>query len=193
MTPPLTASLRIVAAACAGFLGLLGSAHAFQDDTRSVYIEAGHAPHGGSGTNSLELGLTLPWVPPWQSSNNGPLTTYWDLYVSDWDATRPNGDGRRSYAQVGAIATWRYRFGEGSSPWFAEAGIGGTVLNHLYHTHQRDFSTAFQFTEVLGVGRSFGMNGQHEVSLRFQHFSNADISKPNPGENFFRVRYAYHF
>ena len=66
-------------------------------------------------------------------------------------------------------------------------------MDHLYKTPDRTFSTAFQFTEVLGVGRSFCENGKHELTLRLQHFSNAGIKKPNPGENFVRVRYTYHF
>ena len=33
-------------------------------------------------------------------------------------------------------------------------------------------------------------NDRQEVSLRFQHFSNAGIKEPNPGENFFQVRYS---
>jgi len=30
-------------------------------------------------------------------------------------------------------------------------------------------------------------------SLRVQHFSNAGIKEPNPGETFYKVRYAYRF
>nr|WP_311732042.1 acyloxyacyl hydrolase [Variovorax paradoxus] len=53
--------------------------------------------------------------------------------------------------------------------------------------------TRFQFTEQLGIGRNFGAQGEHELSLRLRHFSNAGIRKPNPGENFVRVRYLYRF
>jgi lipid A 3-O-deacylase len=87
----------------------------------------------------------------------------------------------------------RYRFGDGGSPWFAEGGVGATLMDRIYRTPDRSFSTAFQFTEVLGIGRSFGEKGAHEVSLRVQHFSNAGIKKPNPGETFLRLRYAYRF
>ena len=43
------------------------------------------------------------------------------------------------------------------------------------------------------MGISLGGHGEHEVGLRVQHFSNADIRLPNPGETFLRVRYAYRF
>ncbi|MDR6889620.1 MULTISPECIES: acyloxyacyl hydrolase [Variovorax] len=181
------------AAVFAGLLGLMGTeAHAFEDSARGFYFEGGRAPHGDKGaTNSATVGVTLPWSLR-QPVHEGALTSYWDLFVSQWHAPALDS-GPRSYTQIGAIYTWRYRFGAGNSLWFAEAGVGGTVMDHLYKTPDRTFSTAFQFTEVLGVGRSFGENGKHELSLRVQHFSNAGIKKPNPGENFVRLRYTYHF
>lgn len=180
-------------AVLAGLVCLLGTeAHAFEDSARGTYFEGGRAPHGDKGaTNSATVGVTLPWSLR-QPVHEGALTSYWDLFVSQWRAPALD-DGARSYTQIGAIYTWRYRFAAGSSPWFAEGGVGGTVMDHLYKTPDRTFSTAFQFTEVLGVGRSFGENGKHELTLRLQHFSNAGIKKPNPGENFVRVRYTYHF
>lgn len=191
MKVPPSASLG--AAVFAGILCLLGTeAHAFEDSARGFYFEGGHAPHGDKGaTNSATVGVTLPWSLR-QPVHEGALTSYWDLFISQWHAPAL-GDGSRNYTQIGAIYTWRYRFGSGSSPWFAEGGVGGTVMDHLYKTPDRTFSTAFQFTEVLGVGRSFGENGRHELTLRLQHFSNAGIKKPNPGENFVRLRYTYHF
>jgi lipid A 3-O-deacylase len=185
---------RIAAASgLAGLLALLGpAAHAFDDNTRGIYLDGGHAAHGERGdANSTTLGMTIPWWPG-RPVQQGALTGYWDVFVSNWHAPALD-NGPRNYAQIGALYTWRYRFGEGSSPWFAEGGIGGSVMDHVYKTPDRSFSTAFQFTELLGVGRSFGENGAHELAVRVQHFSNAGIKKPNPGETFLRVRYTYRF
>jgi lipid A 3-O-deacylase len=66
-------------------------------------------------------------------------------------------------------------------------------MDRTYHTPERQFSTNFQFTEVIGVGLSLGEHGQHELGFRFQHFSNGGIKKPNPGETFVRARYTYRF
>lgn len=52
------------------------------------------------------------------------------------------------------------------------------------------FSTTFNFGEHLAVGRQLGATRHHEVALRVQHFSNAGIRQPNPGENLVQVRYA---
>ena len=188
--------IRLPAAATAlvaGLLGLAGpSAHAFEDKERGFYVEGGRAAHGERGsTNSATVGMTIPWSPR-QPVQEGALTTYWDLFLSNWHAPAL-ADGPHDYAQIGAIYTWRYRFAHGSSPWFAEGGVGATVMDHVYRTPDRSFSTAFQFTEAIGIGRSFGEHGAHELALRLQHFSNAGIKKPNPGENFVRLRYTYHF
>lgn len=178
---------------CAGFLSLSVAAVAAPADSASgVYVDLGQAPNSNADTDSLTLGYVLPWT--WrQSVQEGPLSFYWDFFLSQWRATRPDGLDKRNYTQLGVIANWRYRFSQGASPWFVEAGIGGTVMDSLYRTPDHAFSTTFQFTEQLGVGRNFGAQGQHELALRLQHFSNAGIKEPNPGENFVRVRYLYRF
>ena len=177
----------------AGCLSLsLGAAAAPADSALGVYLDAGRAPHGNDSTDSLTIGVVMPWTPR-QPAQGGALSFYWDFFLSRWRAPLPSGLDHRSYNQIGVIANWRYRFDRGDSPWFAEAGIGGTVMDELYRTPSRDFSTRFQFTEQIGFGRSFGAQGAHELSLRLQHISNAGIKEPNPGENFVRVRYLYRF
>jgi lipid A 3-O-deacylase len=192
MTTNNKALLRSIAVACWTAAALPVAGHAFGDRATGIYGELGYTAFDHSDTTSLSVGALLPWA-PLESLREGPLSVYWDLFLSGWHA-RPQPGGPTNYLQAGALLTGRYRFGEGQSPWFAEAGIGGSVLNHLYKTPpDRDFSTAFQFTEVIGVGRSFGTRGEHEVSLRFQHVSNGGIKRPNWGENFLRARYSYRF
>lgn len=158
----------------------------------AIYAEGGSAPHGAGTTHIASVGVMLPWTPSFLPAG-GSHSAYWDLFAAHWQADERNGDGRHGYTQLGAIATWRYRFDTGLSPWFAEAGIGALMMDNVYRTPAREFSTAFQFTEVLGVGRSFGSGQAHELSLRFQHISNGGIKSPNPGENTWRLRYAYRF
>lgn len=173
-------------------VGCAAHALAYGDATPGFYVEGGPALHGGADTDAWSLGAVLPWSPSGAGGING-RSFAWDVFASQWRAPQAMGDGRRNYAQLGAIATWRYRFDQGRSPWFAEAGLGGTVMNHVYRTPERSFSTAFQFTEVLGLGRSFGERGEHELSVRLQHVSNGGLKKPNPGANFVRLRYLYRF
>ncbi|MBS0341534.1 MAG: acyloxyacyl hydrolase [Proteobacteria bacterium] len=163
---------------------------AYPDRAMGIYGEGGITLSGGSATSSVTVGALLPWSPH-ESLRSGPMSLNWDLFASNWRAAQV--DGHSNFAQIGAIAVLRYRFGQGASPWFGEAGFGGTVMDRIYHSVDRHFSTSFQFTEVLGGGYSFGEGGRQELSLRMQHFSNADIKRPNPGETFVRVRYAYRF
>jgi hypothetical protein len=47
---------------------------------------------------------------------------------------------------------------------------------------------------MIGVGAQFGNGpGAQTVGLRFQHQSNADIKRPNPGINFVMLYYRYAF
>jgi lipid A 3-O-deacylase len=157
-----------------------------------VYLEGGGTLEATSKGGAAGIGFTFPFGQRHELWG-GALTSYGDIFVSQWRARRPIDEGTEKYTQVGAIANWRLRFDQGNSPWFMDAGIGATVLDHIYQTPGRAFSTRFQFTEVLGIGRSFGATGAHEIQLRLQHVSNGGIKEPNPGENFAKLRYQYHF
>ena len=184
----------LLGAGCLSFCP--AAAAAPEDGVPGVYVDFGQALfHRGANTDSLTFGVVLPWThqPPVPGDILSSISFYWDIFVSQWRALRTEGVEERSYTQVGVIANWRYFFNRGDSPWFVEAGIGGTVMDRLYRTSDREFSTAFQFTEQFGIGRSFGVQGEQELSLRVQHFSNGGIKAPNPGETFVRVRYLHRF
>lgn len=148
-----------------------------------AFMEAGIADHASYGAT---IGLMWPWS--WRRETlGGELTGVTEAYVSHW-----NGRGsteRVSFTQLGLVPMLRYRFGRGRSDWFMEAGIGISAMDALYRTTDKEFSTRFNFVDVLGVGRSFGLRRRQELSLRFSHISNANIKKPNPGENFLQLRY----
>ena len=95
--------------------------------------------------------------------------------------------------QVGLVPLVRWRPDEGRSPWFVEGGIGLSWLDGDLRTPERTFSTRLNFSDNLGIGRSFGARGEQELSLRWQHTSNAGIRKPNPGQDLLLVRYAHAF
>jgi len=97
---------------------------------------------------------------------------------------------RMTFTQVGILPLLRYRFDQGRSDWFAEAGIGLTYMDRLYRRDTKQFSTQFNFIDVVGVGFNFGEQRRNELGLRLAHISNAGIKQPNPGENFVQLRYA---
>lgn len=159
-------------------------------DVHGMYFEGGSTFRGGVNADLVGVGLITSWdqVGAGASPN---LYFAWDLFIDQWRAPE-SADGRRNYAQLGAIATWRYR-PRTVAGWFVDTGIGVTVSDHVYRTQGGRFSTAFQFTEVLAVGRTWGVLDEHEISARLQHVSNGSIKRPNPGANFWRVRYLRRF
>ena len=70
-------------------------------------------------------------------------------------------------------------------------GVGANYIVPIFDSGEKRFSTKFNFGDHVAIGRSFGQHS--EVSLRVEHFSNAGIEHPNPGENFGQLRYAHRF
>ena len=153
---------------------------------------AGYYVQGGSGedrTYNATVGLTWPWS--WRRDLMGvELGGLTEAYVSHWSAL--GLDGRRGFTQLGLVPMLRLRLNR-DSPWFAEAGIGISVMDKRFVTATKELSTSFNFVDVIGVGRSFGTVRPQELGLRIQHVSNAGIKSPNPGHNFVTLRYSASF
>lgn len=178
------AAARGAPAAGAAGLSLHPAAGFWRPST--VFVQYGVA----EDAQMAALGLAWDWR--WQYDVlGGQLLGYWEASFGRWNAD--NGGGAHGwFTQVGLTPVLRYQFGP-RGRWFAEAGIGANLLLPLYQTEAKRFSTTFNFGDHLALGRRFGIGGQHSLSLRFQHFSNASIRKPNPGENFVQLRYARRF
>jgi lipid A 3-O-deacylase len=152
-----------------------------------MFVELGQ---GDRSTQAASVGLVWPWA--WQhAAGTGQFGGYTEAYVSRWSAR--GVDGRSNFGQVGLAPMFRFRPDAGRSPWFAEAGIGLTYMNRLFSTPDKQFSTRFNFRDVVGLGRSFGEGNRHELTLRLMHFSNGGINHPNPGQNIIGLRYGYLF
>jgi hypothetical protein len=154
----------------------------------AAFVQAGTA----QDTHQVAIGLTWDWTRRWNLWS-GEVSGYWEGSISQW--SYPGADDRRTawLAQVGAIPVFRYRPDGGASPWFFEGGVGVTFTTNVYETDRKRFSTSFNFGDHLALGRNFGTRREHELSLRFEHYSNAGIKHPNPGENFVQLRYLRRF
>ena len=165
----------------------LGAAAQPVAQTPSIYIQPGIA---NGPIHIVTLGGTLPWG-DWQKPlGSGMLTGHWDGYLSHWHYHGVNHD---NLMLLGLTPTLRWTPDGGASPWFFQGGIGVTLSSHLYHTSERQFSTAFNFATHIGAGLRWGEQRQHEVLLSLQHISNASIKSPNPGRNLVHLRYALHW
>lgn len=166
--------------------GLCGGAQAADFRPAGAFVQGGVGEHVGA----LTVGAFWPW--DWRHVERGEWTATTEVFASRWRADGFGG-GHAGFTQVGISPVLRMRFTQGRSPWFVEVGIGVTLLDKDYRTPNTEFSTRFNFIDTLGVGRSFGEHRQHELSLRYTHISNADIRKPNPGEDFLQLRYTARF
>jgi lipid A 3-O-deacylase len=172
----------------AGLAGLLS-----QGAVAADWRPGGAFVQGGAGEHvqCLTVGVSWPWE--WKRmARGGEWSLNTELFASHWQAHSAGG-GRQGFTQVGVVPMLRLRFDQGRSPWYVEAGIGLTLLDRDYRTPHKQFGTRFNFIDSIAVGRNFGTRGEHELSLRAVHVSNADIRKPNPGEDFLQLRYAMRF
>ena len=148
----------------------------------AMFLQAGRA----SETSTLTLGLQWDWRRQWQFGERTRVSGYNELSVGHWRADE--GRGSAIVTQVGFTPTLRFWPSGETTGWFYEAAIGANALVPIYRTREKRFSTAFNFGDHVALGhRSTGPYGW-EWALRLEHFSNAGIDEPNPGENFVQLR-----
>lgn len=151
-----------------------------------VFVQFGD----GHGVGSAAVGAI------WNLRGERPASR-WEIYaeasLSRWQARGDYPGKAGVLAQVALVPVLRYRFDEGHSPWFVEGGIGAAATSSLYQTRNKRFSTAFNFADHVGLGYAFGPAQRDELVLRAEHFSNASIKHPNPGQNFLQLRYVRRF
>jgi lipid A 3-O-deacylase len=182
---------RAVQVLLLGAVALAGSASAGEPLLRlpnAAYVQAGL----GDGVRSAAIGFT--WDLPWRHENDWSVWEgYLDLSLGRWRVSTDGAwSGHQEVTQVGITPVARLR-PKGWSQFFFEAGIGANWIFPIYSNNSRRFSTTFNFGDHIAVGWQFGAMGDREVTLRLQHFSNAGIKHPNPGENFVQLRYAHRF
>jgi hypothetical protein len=178
-------TIRWFAAALAAFACC--GAQALDLRPGGAFVQGGLGVH----THSVSAGAIWPWA--WKHNGwGGEWSGQTEVFVSHWRAD-DFGGGHQGFTQIGVSPMLRLRFDQGRSAWFVEAGIGLTTLDKDYRTPHREFATRFNFIDSVAVGRNFGASGQHELSLRAVHVSNANIKRPNPGEDFLVLRYARRF
>jgi hypothetical protein len=74
-----------------------------------------------------------------------------------------------------------------------DAGVGPALVFPMYVSRERTFSTTFNFDDYVAVGVQLGSRNQHDLSIGFNHISNAGLSEPNPGLNLYAARYTHRF
>jgi lipid A 3-O-deacylase len=187
--------LRLTGAMIAAFLGLrfaIAPADAAQLDSWALEPSMlfFQAAAGDQRTQSYAGGATWDWS--WNKQYSFMTASgYFEAAGGRW-TTRDRRVTSSTWAtQVDVTPVIRLQPAARFSCWFAELGVGANYIIPLYRTDHKRFSTEFNFGDHFAIGRQFGERRQHELALRVEHFSNAGIEHPNPGENFLQIRYSY--
>jgi lipid A 3-O-deacylase len=97
-----------------------------------------------------------------------------------------SGSGGNTLWHVGVTPVAQYWL----TPQIAiELGIGVNVFSGV-HLGDKNISTAFQFGDSLGVLHRVA-GTPWTLGARFTHYSNAEIKRPNPGQNYLQLRVSY--
>jgi hypothetical protein len=162
-----------------------------------LFVQPGIA----DGAHSMVFGAVWGWLWGWRWRRpfaGGTLTGYSELAFGRWRSRDDGaGDSRGSATawttQLGITPVLRWHPSTPEAAWFLEAGVGANLLTPVYVNGDKRFSTTFNFGDHMAVGWGWGEERRHEIVLRVQHFSNAGIEIPNPGEDFVQLRYAWQY
>jgi hypothetical protein len=132
------------------------------------------------------------WDVRWLPGNGRHLSGYWDANVAYWrgDAYRGVDGDHQNIVSVGFTPVFRYQ-SDDKLGLYVEAGIGANLMSHTYHNGGNRLSTAFQFGDHVGIG--YVMRNKWELGLKYQHFSNGSIKRPNTGVDFVVAKVSYRF
>jgi len=118
-------------------------------------------------------------VPVAGCSNSGRLRPGLLFRIDGWHGSGPGG---RDLVAASMTPFMRYELGRALGvPFYAEGGIGFTALSRTRVDDARQFSTAFQFNEFVGLGTRAGRMGEYQFGARLQHVSNGSVKRPNDG------------
>lgn len=137
--------------------------------------------------------LTFIWDTGWKWGNpqGWLLNLDVELALAHWRAR--GGTNRHNLFEAGVSPMFRIEYRGWSVVPYLEAGIGVRGLSRTHTSDEHRYSTAFQFSDTVGLGISMGNRQQFSLGYRYQHISNANIKRPNPGVDFNEIYLRYRF
>lgn len=139
----------------------------------------------GDHYKRAELAWESPSVWTHRFEGGSRLDLLGELGVAYWHANGSRSPG--SVWQLSALPLLRWTWAD---RYYVEAGIGATVFSRTRFADE-GISTAFQFGDHIGVGMH--LTDRSRISLRYSHYSNAGIKRPNPGLDLIQLNYSYQY
>ncbi len=138
------------------------------------------------------LGVIYDWDSRLPLGSSLALFGFTEATLGRWQVRPPERYLRSGFTQFGLTPVMRLTAASRTGP-YAELGIGGNVITPLYQSLNTRFGTVFNFGDHLGLGWRLPGRSGLELGIRFEHYSNAGIKKPNPGQNLFESRLSASF
>lgn len=139
----------------------------------------------GEHYQRAEVAWESPSVWTYRFDGGSRLDVVGELGAAYWRA-----DGSREPSSVWQLSATPFLRWTWSDRYYVEAGVGATVFSHASFA-DKNLSTAFQFGDHIGVGMF--VTPASRLSLRFSHYSNAGIKRPNPGLNVLQLNYSLQY
>ena len=175
--------LGILMVALASIIPAISSA-APPDDGNFVYGQYGQ----WDSARQAVVGVQSPWPIHYSGDN---WTTFWQGELGEW-WTKRDGEHYTNSTEVALGPVGRYFISDSHSLYLDGVANIGFITPRYWRDDEREGS-AFDFGGAIALGYRFGAAFGNEVSLRAEHFSNGGYKDPNPGRNFFQIRYAVAF
>lgn len=179
--------------ASALLLGVAATAGAQEAAASSTHTFGAQLALGVAQHKVKKVDLGLVWDPGinWWDVGGWHFSLIGEAHLAYWHTHE--GAFHNDVYEFGVTPMVRFIKDGGTIRPYIEAGAGVRVLSHPTITDTYTLSTAFQFSETVGVGVQFGGHQQYQAGARFQHVSNAGMKEPNPGINFTQLYLQYNF
>jgi lipid A 3-O-deacylase len=147
----------------------------------SVTVSVGGSSDFGT---PARIGLRGDTDHRWFESDTGYLSTYYELAINHFsDSVRP-----ATAISFSPVLIYHFKT-KGKLKPFVEFGAGVSYFSER-NVGLRKSATHFQFEDRIGAGFR---SGRHDWTLRYMHYSNANIEKPNDGIDMVMISYGYKF
>jgi hypothetical protein len=146
----------------------------------------------GNETKMVKIAVQESWMNDCALLRDNYLESYWEISAADIEGRkyRDAAGQKRSLIDFGFTPVLRYR-GASKPGLFIELGVGANYFTEKYNNNGRQLASNFEFGDHVGLGYLF--SNQIELTLKFQHFSDAGIREPNSGLNMGVIKIAYPF
>lgn len=154
-------------------------------------VQGGYGRDNRHGVEKYEIAVRWDDIAQWQLSSRFTLSLDGEVNVANWRAL--SNPPSSQLTEFGVSPVFRLSYATAYASPFIEASVGLRVLSHTEIADGHRMGSAFQFSDMIGVGVAFGKAQRLAIGYRFQHLSNAGIRHPNPGTDFSMGYVRYRF